>query len=231
MARKKTETLVEVVDLPKLPGIEMIDEGRLDEAVSHLNHLCVTKGLEMACGMGDYILKTFFKGKFENFHKWGSKHSTFKALMEREDTHFSASGLWYSVRIAEQVKSLPDKEIAMALPPTHHKMLTSIKDEDIRAELAEQAVSENMSSRDFQELVRENREEFSSGRPPLPAFAKGMKQLLKAVDIATKGKVNEGSFEHYKVKDAKALVRKVNTAIEKLEKTKADVEAQILSMS
>jgi hypothetical protein len=244
MAKKKSTALAKIDDndLPALPGIEKIDKGLLSEAVSELNRLYAAKSVETSCAIGEYILDRFFEGDMGIFNEWGGKHQTFGELIrmaqgENSPLHISASGLWYSVRILEQVKALP-KEIAMALPVTHHRMLVPIKDAKTKLKLAKEAVSRSTPSRSFQDEVRRVREEerageergFSSGRPALPPFAKGLKQLVKAVDTASSERITKGSFECYDAEQAKALLKEVGKALVKLQTVQSNIEKQIAAL-
>ena len=245
MAKKNTTALAKAdkSEFPELPGIGGVDKGLLLEVIGELNRLYAAKSVETACAVGEYILGRFFDGNLENFNEWGGKHATFGELIrtaqgEESPLHISASGLWYSVRILEQVKALPS-EIAMALPVTHHRMLVPVKDAKLKLKLAKDAVSKGTPSREFQDEVRKAREEeregeergYSSGRPALPPFAKGMKQLIKAVDTATSERITKGSFESFDADQAKSLLKDVNKALGKLQTLQSNIEKQLESLS
>ena len=245
MAKKKTTVLAKTdnTDLPVLPGIGDVDKGLLSDVVSELNRLYATKSVETACAVGVFILDKFFDGNLDNFNAWGGKHQTFGELIrmaqgENSPLHISASGLWYSVRILEQVKALPE-EIAMALPVTHHRMLVPVKDAKLKLKLAKEAVSKGIPSRSFQDEVKKAREEeraeeergYSSGRPALPNFAKGMKQLIKAIDTATSERISKKSFESFDAGHAKELLKEVNKALGKLQTLQGNIEKQIETLS
>ena len=245
MAKKKTTALAktDTTELPVLPGIGDVDKGLLSEVVTELNSLYAAKSVETACAVGEYILKRFFDGTLENYNEWGVKHQTFGELLkvaqsDNSPLHISASGLWYSVRILEQVKALPE-EIAMALPVTHHRMLVPVKNAKLKLKLAKEAVSKSIPSRSFQDEVKKVREEerekaergFSSGRPSLPPFAKGLKQLIKAIDVATNERITKKSFETFDAEQAKDLLKEASKALGKLKTLQGNIEKQINALS
>ncbi|MDD5305915.1 MAG: hypothetical protein PHU25_01205 [Deltaproteobacteria bacterium] len=246
---KKTTALAKVaparesaeeVAPPDLPGIGNVEKSLLNTAVGEINRLYAAKSVETACAVGEYILKTFFKGDMDNFNEWGNKHETFGELLsmaQGEDSplHISSSGLWYSVRILEQVKALP-QEIAMALPGTHHRMLVPVKDEKKKLQLAKMAVSKGLTSRAFQEEVRavregEMREGNSPGRPPLPVWAKALKKSVKAIKDLTVQGVTKDSFGNYSADDANELLSEVNDAIDKMKKLQEKIRTHVEKMA
>ena len=245
MASKKKNALAKVEDasVPAFPGMGGVDNGLLSEVIGELNQLYAAKSVETACAVGEYILSKFFEGKMENFNEWGGKHETFNELVkmaqaDESPLHISASGLWYSVRILEQVKALPS-EIAMALPVTHHRMLIPVKNDKLKLRLAKEAVSKGIPSRDFQDEVRKAREKeraksergFSSGRPALPVFAKGLNQLIKAVDKATSERITKSSFAGYDADQAKTLLKEVDKSLGKLQTLRGHIEKQLEALS
>jgi len=245
MPKKKAEAteLIIADDTPQLPGGIGIDRSLLTQAVREINTMYTRKSVETSCVIGEYLLENFFEGDIGNFDKWGDKHETFRELtrLAKEGDgvlYMSYSALWYSVRILEQVRALP-ADIGMALPVTHQKMLIPMKDLKKKEKLAKLAVSKSMTSRQFKAEVQKAREKdraekntkVSSGRPPHPVFVTGMKQLIKAVDLATSKDVEDENFKHYKVKEAKELMNEVDNALAKLERLQEKLKVQFKTMS
>jgi len=102
-----------------LPGEQEADSVLLDQAVAHINQLYIAKGLETARVIGEYVLTTFFGGDTETFRAKGSKHTSFRALAEREDLHVSHVWIWRAVSVVDQLQLLPE-DVAGSLPFTHH---------------------------------------------------------------------------------------------------------------
>ena len=143
-----------------LLGETIIDEKLLSKAVSELNAIYVSKGMETAKTIGSYVINTFFEGDINNFRKKNKKHVTFRALARRNDLAFAFNTIWYSVAVLEQFSHLP-KNLADSLSLAHHKLLLPIEDIDTKIRLAQKAVNEKLSTRKFGEMIREERIGFS----------------------------------------------------------------------
>ena len=232
--KKKAEIVaIETEVLPGLPGMDVVDQTQLTRVIKELNTLYAAKSVETSCTVGEYILGEFFGGNLDNFNQWGGKHKTFGKLIElaqdRENSplHISASGLWYSVRILEQVSLLPEN-VAKALPVTHHRMLVPVKDPTLKKELAQRAIDQNIPSRNFQEEVRTAREKarrgkrskVSPGRPPLPVWMKAINQTVKAVEGVNMNSVTKASVDFYDKDSIKMIIAAADRAIDKIQKIK-----------
>ncbi|MCB9764136.1 MAG: hypothetical protein H6739_30475 [Alphaproteobacteria bacterium] len=202
-----------------LPGEREFSEEILDKAVSDLNKIYTVKGLETACMVGQYILNTFFGGDPDAFRGRGRRHVTFRGLAAREDLNLSYSFIWYSVAVVEQMTLLP-KDIAEALPLSHHRLLLPIQDTRTKLRLAREARDQSLSKRRFEELIRKTRAKQPKsprgGRPPLPSFVKGLTRLNKAVELATRDPITEETFAHYTPEDAKKLLSQLYAQMEQL---------------
>jgi hypothetical protein len=226
-AKTKTgdSTAIEVA----LPGLSATEKPLIDKAIDDLNTLYTRKGLETAEAIGDYILQAFFEGDIDNYNQFGRKHATFKALTEHDGLQFSASYLWFAVTVSEQVKFLRANGITDDLPLSHHRLLVAVKDNDKKLALAQRAVEKGMSKRAFETAVRKKRGSAggSSGRPPLPAFAKGFTKLLQAIELAVSEEVTDESFEHYDAEQAEELLGEVDAGLEQLQALRKTLTRQI----
>jgi hypothetical protein len=179
-----------------LPGETAVRRDLIDAAVHEINRLYVTKGLEAARGVGDYVLRTFFDGKTQNFHKRGNKHVSFRKLAEQDELRVSYGFVWKCVAFVDQLKVLPH-DLANALPVTHHTLLLPVHDEKTKVTLARKAVRENLSKRELAVEVRRIRKQKSNGgtrrgRPPTPPIARLLQSfgrvalLARSKDVAGK---------------------------------------------
>ncbi|MBI5486153.1 MAG: hypothetical protein HY905_02350 [Deltaproteobacteria bacterium] len=166
-----------------LPGEKGIRQELIDAAVREINHVYVSKGLETAKWIGDYVLQKFFDGKSETFRRRGMKHISFRKLCVREDLNVSHAFLWNCVGLVDQLKELPD-DIANALPVSHHTALLPVHDEKVKLTLAKKAVRENLSKRELAAEVRKvgrsNGNGAHRGRRPMTPTARlvsGLGQL------------------------------------------------------
>lgn len=209
----------------RLPGEGVVVDQLLDEAVAHLNRIYTAKGLETARAVGEYLISTFFDGDPGRFHAHGKEHLSFRALAQREDLQVSYSFLWHACAVVEQLRLLPE-DVASALPLSHHRLLLSVKDRDEKQRLARAAVEQGLSKRDLQAAVVAVRPavppESKPGRRPLPAFAKGLTQLKKAVALA--GSEDVTALDRAR---ATALLGELEEQLLALVKLKATVEAAL----
>ena len=173
-----------------LRGQTAVDTDLVAAAVARINELHSSHSLALTCAIGRYVIDTFFGGDPSACHRRGSEHASFRALVARADLSVSASNLWRSVAVVEQLAMLP-AEVADALPVSHHKLLLPVKDPEAKVSLATQAAKEHLSKRELAERVaevtRKGREEKGwarAGRPPDPVFAKGIKRIVGAVGYA-----------------------------------------------
>jgi len=221
----KPEVHMSQDDAPKaeiarcLPGETERDEALLDQAVAEINRIYISKGLETARSIGRYVLEVFFGGNLAAFHQRNSKHETFRALASRTDLRVAYNTLWYSVAVLDQLRALP-VPIAESLPFTHHKLLLPIQSPEAKTELAKKAVDEHLSSRDFASLVREARVKeigpTRGGRPPLPAFVKGLSALSKAVAVATSEEISADFFERVSPSEVRRLIAEMEQQLSQL---------------
>lgn len=222
--KKSAEASAELV--PHLPGEGSVDAELLDKAVAVINRIYVSKGLETARAIGNYVVEAFFGGDLESFGQRQKKHVTFRALAEREDLHVAYNTIWYSVAVLDQLRLLPE-DVAEALPLSHHKLLLPVADADVKAKLAAKAVEEKLSSREFAEVVKAARVAQSGkprgGRPPLPAVVKGIRRLQKAVALATSEDIHPETFKSST--DAAEFVAKLDQQMALLAELKEKVLA------
>ena len=90
LARRTEQALVQ------LAGEDHLDEALLDKAVAEINRIYVSKGLETARAIGNYVVNAFFGGDLESFRQREKKHVTFRALADREELHVAYNTIWSS---------------------------------------------------------------------------------------------------------------------------------------
>jgi hypothetical protein len=145
------------------------------------------------------VLAKFFGGDLDYAQKSHTKHLSFAALADHSELNVGKSTLWYAVAMLGQLRQLP-KDIAGALPFSHHKLLLTVKDPEQKLELAKEAVATGLSKRKLEDRVRGVRGERwtgagKPGRQALPPWAKGIGTIKKAVEsaMATGVTVGEGT--------------------------------------
>ncbi len=113
------------------------------------------------------------------------------------------------------------------MPLTHHKLLLSVRNQDAKVQLAQKAVAQELSSREFGKVVAQvriaNAETPRGGRPRLPAFVKGLTRLRQAIDVATSESINRETFATYKPAKARSLAEELDSHIATLTKIKENI--------
>lgn len=181
MAKDETKgELLPAKGAPAPADVEEVDQGVVEEAVQRINEIYIRGGLATCRALGDYVLETFFGGDVSVFHKRSGKQASFRSLAARDDLHVSHATLRNAVAVTEQLKLLP-ADVADALPVSLHRQLLPIPDERTKTRLARRAVKNNLSKREFADLIQKERQKKGGpsrgGRPALPAFYKALREV------------------------------------------------------
>jgi len=175
----------------ELPGENTVDTARVDNAVDHINALCISHEVEMLRKLGEYLLETFFDNDMDLARSRGRKHMSMKALGSHEDLLLSSSDISRAIPTLDQLRHLPP-HIANALHKTKHWALLPLEDIDKKVELATAAVEQGWTVRKLREEVREARKRenphASPGRPPDPDWVKVTRAIVSKVDELPHGK-------------------------------------------
>jgi hypothetical protein len=208
-----------------------VDEKLVRQAVLDINAIHSAKGLETARAMGEYVLSKFFGGDLDYAQKSHTKHLSFAALADHSELNVGKSTLWYAVAMLGQLRQLP-KDIAGALPFSHHKLLLSVKDPEQKLELAKEAVATGISKRKLEDRVRGVRGERwtgagKPGRQALPPWAKGIGTIKKAVESAMARGVTIGEVVVQGPEKVEDRLAEIAAAIELLEGFRASLTAAL----
>jgi len=186
MAHDSTEgELLPAVPDCELPGWTEIDEDLIDKTVQEINRYYIQRGLDLLLGVGEHVLRTFFGNDYDRFRREGRRHVSFRALAKHPDLALSHVQIWYAVNVTVQFDELPES-LAYQLPASHHKLLLPVADRKKKVRLAEKAVKEGLTKRDFQAVVAEARatmpKSSHGGRPRIPEIVKISAQVEKLVE-------------------------------------------------
>jgi hypothetical protein len=220
-----------------LPGETAVRKDLIESAVHEINRLYVSKGLEAARGIGEFVLRTFFDGRTQDFHKRGKKHVSFRKLAEQDGLRVSYGFIWKCVAFVDQLKTLPD-DLASALPVTHHTLLLPVHDERTKVTLARKAVRENLSKRELAaEVGRIRRQKpdggAKRGRPPTPPVERVISLLgrvaAEAASHGTKADLDhlDGDRMRTLMADAEKHIEVLRGLVERLRATVAATPAQV----
>ena len=195
--------------MPEMPGAGKLDQKLVDKAVAEIYRLHRIKKFEAVQAIGQFVLETFFEGKFDNFHHHGRKHASFRALADNDDLSVSYVTIRNAVAFVEQMKLLPSG-IAASLTYSHHRALLPVVALEDKKALAAKAVEKDLSKEELEQEVRKIRAKPGAkrgpGRRPDPAFIVAFRHLKKVTEIAARDAVSKTDFTRFPVVDAEKLV-------------------------
>ena len=199
------------------PGDE--SERVIDEAVRRINHIYTVGGLETAKTIGEYLLETFFDGDLEAIRDRSHNNHSFRKLAEREDLYPSATFLYTSVAVLDQLRVLPEN-VAEALPLSHHRLLLPIKDPEQKKTLAASAVERRMNCKQLnssvEKVLSKQPKKSSGGRPRLPTLVKELRKLTRVVEAVNDATVPKGIFLGLEEKECTRLLEDLDGQISAL---------------
>ena len=239
MAKTKKTQIVfsqgEQVAPKPLPGEKAVDSVLVQSAVQRINEIHRNKGIETARAIGEYLLDAFFDGDVTAFRSKGKKHASLRALAVRDDVAVSYTVIWYSIAVLEVLRQLP-ADIGAALPLSHHRLLVHVKDEDLRRELAEVAVEDDLTKRQLAEKIKaleaeEALEGKKAGRPALPLWAKSLAPVRKAIEAAAASEISDSEVREKGTKLVEARLAEVEATMCALEQLRAKLIAAIEPLS
>lgn len=208
-----------------------VDQKVIDDAVQHLNGLYARKGLEVAIEVGEYVLQMFYGGDLDAYRAKGAQNKSLRALTKRADLMVPYAFIWHSLAVLHQLRQLP-ADIRSALPMSHHRLLLSVKDDEMKAELARKAIDEKLSKRDLAAEVKSATEAARKGRkrgaPALPPWAKGLSTALNAVKKVARHDVTPEEVAAHGAKLVTTRLAEVDATIVSLQSLRAKL-ALVLS--
>ncbi len=188
----------------------------VDEAVCYINERTVLSGLELAGAIGEYILNTFFDGDYANFaNPSRTKPTSFRALELRQDLLIGKARLHDFIRISHQLKTLPS-EVVTRLTLAHHRALLPLPDPASKAALARRALDEGWPSRVLCHEVRRFVPRSRTGRKPLPPIAKGIRGVVRSLDLALKHDLTSDEVRRLGPEQASTLAEQVEESLTRL---------------
>jgi hypothetical protein len=189
--------------------------------LEQVNKLAENRGLGGATKLGRYVLDTFFEGSPEKFRREGKSNGGFRNVIQSPRLKASYSLLYYSVAVTEQMDQLPTS-VGDKLSFSHHKLLLPVKDPRTKEAFARKVVDEALSVRGLRDVVARHRVDQASrvrrGRPPLPNFVKALNRLPRIVEQVDDSDLDSDRlFDRYSPEQARALMLRTRTNLEKLE--------------
>ena len=169
------------------PGIAqpsaVLSDEKIDGVVAELNDLCRARGLELTLSIGKLIADRFFDGDVKLLRSRAEQDLSLRKLAERAESgalHISASTLYRAIGIFELTARLgvaSGKHLGVShlravigLPfARQQRLLTAAEDEGWTSERLEAEVR----------ATRTKSGDAPRGRPPSPAFVKGIGRLAR----------------------------------------------------
>lgn len=214
----------------ELPGEESIDDSVMDEVVDQLNTIYITKGLEAAREMGEYVLRKFFNGDLNAFRTRGRKHMSFRRLAGKQQLLPSYTYIYNSVALVGQLRVLP-RDIGKALSISHHRALFTVADPGRKQELAKRAVEQKMTVRLFNKEIKKYCEgrarKSKAGRPALPSCVKEFRKIIRAIEAIDVGEFDDGIIDRYPPEQAKRLLKEMDEKLHQLSDYREALSEQI----
>jgi hypothetical protein len=213
-----------------LPGEREVDSKLVQQCVLAVRALYGQGGVEASRQIGELLLQTFFEGDPELFERTRRYHASYRSMLSSPELPASNSFLWYSIRLIDHLKLLPD-EIAEALPLSHHRLLMHIHQPEIRIQMARMAVSNGWSKRSLEAAVREaspRSPRRSPGRPRTPAFVKGLRQLNQAVELVGAETIDNSLLGRVERDELAGLLQQAATDLERLSGLMGTIHKQMI---
>ncbi len=144
--------------------------------------------------IGEYLLERFFDGDIERFRSHDPrKHASMRALKARcdaADIPLSLTTLFNYIGLAIQGRAMAaHRDVYARLGHTHKILLLPIRSPEIKAQLAEAAVAQGLTTRQFKAQVdrarREETQESARGRPIKNPILYTLEHLERALDART----------------------------------------------
>lgn len=206
----------------RVPG-RMVVGSRVDAIVAEVNRRWLEKGLEAAMAVGEYLLETLFEGSVAVYQRQSREHPVLAAVLRSKALRLSAAQVRSSLALMEQLEVLP--RLGRQLPLSHHKLLFRVLDRRQKQALAQQAVTERLTSRQLGEVVRATVGTAHRGRPakkPLAAFTTQLGKLVHSVEVGPHELAGYGPTALEQVR------RDIRLAIRRLERLEQAVEDAIV---
>ena len=213
-----------------LPGEREVDSKLVHQCVMAIRALYGQGGLEASRQIGELLLQTFFDGDPELFERTRRYHVSYRSMLSSPELPASNSFLWYSIRLIDHLKLLPD-ELSEMLPLSHHRLLMHIHQPEIRIQMARMAVANGWSKRSLEAAVREaspRTRRRSPGRPRTPAFVKGLRQLNEAVELVGAETIDNSLLGRVERDELAGLLQQAATDLERLSGLMGTIHRQML---
>ncbi len=220
------------------PGELDEDRGLVEEAVGSINRMTRGAALTTALAVGRYVEEAFFGGadgasggRGAPGSKRKSEHASYRALARHPELDMGASTLWACVELGAQMELLGE-ELGRRLTWSDHKEIMGVRDPRARRRLAAGVVDKAWDRERLRAevgRVRERQRGSRTGRPPKPAWDKGIGRIRRGLEVAQAGgegiEVQGDELERMGAEKVRSAIAEVGEQIAALAALKAALEA------
>lgn len=173
----------------QLVTAEIVSVVQVSDAVLFINQKAQAVQVNMM-EIGEFVFDKFFKNDLSKvFSKDPYKNVSFAKLAEHPDLLIDRSTLGRCVGLhIQKTKMLEYDEKSATLlqeaTPTHQKILLPVNEPELKVKLLKTALKNNLSSREFRDLVREEKKSNRSnrGRKSIPQLQKNWRKCFRAIE-------------------------------------------------
>lgn len=225
----QNEKKIVIVDTHEL---NQVDNELIDEAIDFINEKVNESIYKGSIEIGEYILAKFFDNNIQLASSRNPKKpNSYAALCKRDDLNANPATLSIMVRIAAQERFFDKYQIdASKLNYTQKKELIKIDNEKLKIELANECINNNLSTREFEKIVKAKRLDNKSASDLPNTSSQIINSYISSIDSILKKiqfpKIDKNSIKAKRLRSEKIkeYTEKADRFIVELEKAKQSVE-------
>ena len=153
----------------------------VEEAMGEIRRIWNSGLRDTVVRLGQYLIQTFYGGVEAARSLQPTKEASLRELMARADElPVSAHALRSAVRVALVVRELP-RATSTALSASHHEQLSTVRDREVRLQLAQEAVRRDLTVQQLGARVRQEQPPHAGGRRRKHPLDRGMASVIRAL--------------------------------------------------
>lgn len=187
-SKQRSTTKTTPAATQKMPGQVKADAelvSNIMDEIKRLDSQAIAHDSQRIFGIGNVVVDRLYGGDLGAAEKTGKRHATYRALAKDPHLPISHCHLWKAVNVVIQRPHLPS-ECRDGLSATHQMSLLSVKDAEVRNQLALEALNEKLSKRALEQRIkdwRKNQTTKTGGRKPMSALDQLRKHTAAAAAV------------------------------------------------